>query len=63
MLLGHLVNAVVKNSEGKTTTDPVFTDYYLLTNVLAKFICGQGYMMVYAHLQVTFYQKIDYVHS
>ncbi|KAI8091481.1 uncharacterized protein B0P05DRAFT_527750 [Gilbertella persicaria] len=28
----------------------VVTDYYVLTHLVAKFICGQGYLLIFAHL-------------
>jgi hypothetical protein len=55
----RLIDAVVKTSDNKTSSEAVITDYYLLTDVLAKFICGQGYMVVCAHLQVKYYRKMD----
>ncbi|EPB82547.1 hypothetical protein HMPREF1544_10709 [Mucor circinelloides 1006PhL] len=47
---GFLIRTIAKTTSHEAHGEPVITDYYFLTHTLSKFVCSQGQLVVFAHL-------------
>lgn len=50
---GFLIRTIAKSTSHDAYGEPVITDYYFLTHTLSKFVCSQGQLVVFAHLNVS----------
>ncbi|GAN06733.1 hypothetical protein MAM1_0134c06221 [Mucor ambiguus] len=48
--LRFLIRTIAKSTSEDVSGEPVITDYYFLTHMMSKFVCSQGQLAVFAHL-------------
>ncbi|KAK4517126.1 uncharacterized protein ATC70_000456 [Mucor velutinosus] len=48
--LRFLIKTIVESTIENIPGEPVITDYYFLTHMMSKFVCSQGQLIVFAHL-------------